>query len=237
MNFLTLCQRTATDCGVSGVLTTTAGQIGSLARIVNWVGDAWNELQTAHDDWDWMRASGILGSGASFVPASAQYTTPLGTGPGQIGVAVDNFGKWDLETFRCFTTATGTLDETFLRCLDFDAWRDGYMLGAMRRVTTRPVAIAIGPDQSLNLGPPPNGLYTITADYFAAPSLMVADTDVPAGLPVRWHLLICYKAMMKYGLYESAADVVQRAQSEWDPMYRQLEARRLPTMGWGGALT
>ena len=236
MNFLALCQRAVTECGASGTLTTTAGQVGSLARIVNWVGDAWNELQTERDDWNWMRASNILGSGVSFAPASAQFNTPLGTGAGTLGIAVDSFGKWDESTFRCFTTANGISDETFLDTLDYDIWRDSYMLGAMRLVTTRPYVIAIGPDQSLNLGPPPNGNYTITGDYWTAPVLMVNDTDVPTGLPTRWHLLIAYDAALKYGFYEAAADVIERMQAERGKLYRQLEARRLPTMGWGGAL-
>lgn len=241
MNFLSLAQRAAVECGVSGTLTTTANQIGSLGRIVNWVGDSWNELQTEHDDWDWMRASSILGSGVSFAPASGQFTTPLGTGPGQVGIAVDSFGKWDCETFRCYTTsvfaASGfPLDETFLDDIPFDTWRDSYMLGAMRSVTTRPYVVAVGPDQSLNLGPPPNGLYTITGDYWMAPSLMAADTDLPAGLPTRWHMVIVYRAMKKYGFYEAAADVLQRAEAEFGAMDRQLLAARLPAMGFGGSL-
>lgn len=236
MNFLQLCQRACTECGVSGTLTTTAGQIGSLARIVNWVGDAWNEIQTSHDDWDWMRASSILGSGVSFAPAATRYNTPLGTGANTLGIAVDSFGKWDESTFRCYTTANGTNDETFVDCIDFDVWRDSYMLGAMRQVQTRSYVIAIGPDQSLNVGPPPNGLYTFTGDYWMAPSLMVNDADVPAGLPTRWHMLIVYKMMFKYGAYEAASDVLGRAQAEWDTMNRQVEARRLPTMGFGGPL-
>jgi hypothetical protein len=259
MNFLQLCQRACTECGVSSTLSTTVGHIGSLARIVNWVGDAWSELQAERGDWDWMRSSNLLGAGVSFAPVAGQFNTPLGT----LGVSADSFGKWDEETFRCFTTANASsgigtggigigaigemeigvpvtsinnLDEIFLDCIDFDVWRNGYMFGAMRNVNTRPVAIAIGPDQSLNLAPPPNGLYTITGDYWMAPSLMAADTDVPIGLQRRWHMLIVYDAMMKYGEYEAASDVIARAQRERGKLYRQIEALNLPKMGFGGSL-
>lgn len=246
MNFLQLCQRAATECGVSGTLATTAGQQGSLARVVNWIGDSWQELQTARDDWDWMRSSNLIIGGPpplSFVPASGQYSTPLGTNPGDTGIPVDFHGKYDWSTFRCYTTATAIanggvpIDETFLDCIGFDAWRDGYMFGAMRAVRTRPVVVAIGPDQSICLGPPPNGNYTITGDFWIAPTLLLNDADVPIGLPTRWHMLIVYKMMMtKYGFFEAAADVLQRGQTEWDIMYRQVEKARLPTMGFGGAL-
>ena len=237
MNFLQLCQRAVTECGVSGTLTTTAGQSGSLARIVNWIGDAWNEIQTDHDDWDWMRSSNLLGGGVSFAPAAGQYNTPLGTATGQLGVAWADFGKWDTETFRCFTTANTTpTDETFLDEIPFDSWRNSYMLGAQRQVQTRPVVIAIGPDQSLNLGPPPNGLYTITGDYFRAPTLMVNDTDTPQWLPARFQMLIVYKAMLKYAGYEAAAEVFERATMEWNRLYARLEALRLPEASFAGAL-
>lgn len=242
MNFLQLCQRTAVECGVSSTvaittaLTTVTGASGSLGRIVNWVNDGWTDVQMDHDDWSWMRSSNILGSGISFTTIAGQASYPLGTGAGTVGVDVDDFGKWDLGTFRNYTTSVGFTNENYLDDISFDAWRNAYMLGAMRTVQTRPVAIAVGPDQSLNLGPPPNALYTITGDYFVAPSEMSADTDVPTGLPTRFHMLIVYRAMMKYGGYESAPETAQRAAQENAGMYAQLEALRAPTIYFGGAL-
>ena len=111
MNFLSLCQRGLSECGEQGSMTTTSGAIGSHARIVNWIGDAWNEIQTAHDDWDWLRSSSILGGGISFTTTSGLATYPLGTGAGTVGVLADNFGKWDRETFRCFTTTAGNIND------------------------------------------------------------------------------------------------------------------------------
>jgi hypothetical protein len=272
MNFLQLCQRACTDCGVASnspiatMLPTVVGATGSLGRVVNWVGDAWNELQEAHDDWDWMRSSNILSApnaqltdssgnllfdssgnpayasgsgtttGVAFQTVAGQASYPLGTGLGTVGVPVDSFGKWDRETFRNYTTTVGFRNEMFLDEVSFDEWRDGYMLGAMRSVETRPVVFAVGPDQSVCLGPPPNGLYTITADYFVAPSLMVEDPDIPVGLPTRFHMLIVYFAMLKYGAYEAAEEVSQRGASESARMYARLQAVRAPRMVFGGTL-
>lgn len=237
MNRLQLVNKAIVECGASGgPLTSTAGIEGSLARIAGWIDDSWSELQTLHDDWNWMRSSNILGAGVSFVPASGQYTTTLGTGAGTVGVEEDDFGKWDRESFRCYTTATGTSNEQFLDDIPFDSWRNSYMLGAMRDVTTRPVAVAIGPNESVNLGPPPNGLYTITADYWVAPSIMEDDDDVPVGLPLRFHLLIVYKTMKKYAGYESAPEVASRADKEYIPLFERLESARLPIVGFSGGL-
>lgn len=233
MNRLQLCQRTGVECGVSGTITTSVGNVGSWGRICNWVDDAWNEIQTRYDDWDWMRSSNLLGSGASFATVAGQASYPLGTGAGTVGVATDSFGKWDKKTFRNYTTTVGVSNEMFLDDIDFDSWRDSYMLGAMRSVQTRPVAVAIGPNQSVCLGPPPNALYTITADYFLPPAVMTLDADLPTGLPLRFHMLIVYTAMFKYAGFESAPDVYARATADFKPMMGQLEAVRAVQMAWG----
>lgn len=219
-----------------GPISTVANQVGSIQRIINWVGDAWNEIQTEHDDWNWMRSSNILGLGASFVTVAGQASYPLGTTAGTVGIPVDSFGKWDDTTFRCYTTTVGFTNETYLDVITFDIWRNSYMYGAMRSVQTRPVAVAIGPDQSVNVGPPSNGLYTVTADYFVAPSVMTDDTDVPTGLPLRFHMLIVYKAMMKYAGYESASEVFSSGSSQYNLMFAQLEAARMPGVGFAGGL-
>ena len=220
-------------------MTTAQGLTGSLGRLVGWVQASWNEIQEAHDDWDWMRSSNLLGSGASFAPASGQYTSTLGTGAGTVGVPVANFGKWARDTFRSYITSAGSPalgSEMFLDWLPYDSWRDSYMLGAMRSVTTRPVSFAIGPDKSINLGPPPNGLYTITGDFWMAPTQMSADTDQPTGLNSQYHMAIVYRAMQKYGSYEAAPEVLDRGMTEYKRIMKPLEAVYLPEISFAGSL-
>jgi hypothetical protein len=247
VNYLQICQRACQECGVANgaaaatVLPTVVNPTGSAARIVSWVGDAWNELQTLHDDWEWMRSSVLLGAGVSFQTVAGQASYPLGTGAGTVGVGAaefgtGSFGKWDRTTFRNNTTANGYKDEIPMGEIPYDQWRDGYMLGAMRSVETRPTTVAIGPDQSVCLAPPPNALYTVTADYFTGPSALAADTDTPTGLPTRFHMLLVYGAMAKYGQYESAPEVYTRGTTDGMRMRKQLEVLRLPIMTSGAAL-
>lgn len=257
MNFLALCRRALIECGVASnqaatsALPTVVGATGSVGRIVGWVADAWTDIQMEFDDWDWMRSSTLLGGGASFATVAGQASYPLGLSSGDFsgdfggdlggsagtaGVDPERFGKWDRDTFRSFLTTAGFQDEMDLDEIPFDTWRDSYMLGSQRSVQTRPVAIAVGPDQSLCLGPPPNGLYTVTADYFLAPSEMVLDADIPVGLPTRFHMLIVYQAMIKYAGYESAPEVSQRGSSESARMYAQLRKARAPRISFAGAL-
>ena len=237
MTKLQLCQSLILNTAISGTMTSTANQTGEFQRVVAWIDEAWNELQTFKDEWDWMRSSVLLGSGAVFPTVAGQWEYPLGTDPGDCGVDEADFGMWDRYTFRCYTTSAGTKnDETFLDPIPYDYWRDAYMYGAQQQVQTRPVAVAIGPNKSVCIGPPSNGLYTIEADYWLAPSVMDDDDAVPAGLPERFHMLIVYKAMMKYGYYEAAPEVVGRADREYKTLFASLEARYTPEVRTAGAL-
>ena len=236
MNLLTLSQRLGVECGVSGTMTSASAATGENARLVGWINSAWNEIQSKHEDWDWLRSSNILGHGASFTTVNGQASYPLGTGAGTCGITADAFGAWARYTLRCFTTSVGYRNEIYLDWISYDNWRDEYMYGAMRDVKTRPMAVSIGPDKSVCLGPPPNDQYTITADYFLAPTVMTADTDVPTGLPARFHILIVYSAMMMYAAYESAPEVYQRGQAKYKELMSELEAQYMPEVTFGGAL-
>ena len=238
MTFLQIGQRLAMECGASITLSTMnpVGQPQEAQQFIAWVIDAWSDLQCDHDDWDWMRASNLLGSGVSFQTVNNTYSYPLGVGSGTVGVLELNFGKWVRPTFRCNTTSVGHRDEIPLGEVSYDAWRDTYMRGAQRDVRTRPIIYAVGPDQSICLGPPPNDDYTITGDYYTTPNPMINDSDTPPGLPLRFHMLIVYRGMLKYAGYESASEVYQRGKEEGDGMFAQLEAIRAPRVSFGRAL-
>ena len=230
MNYLQLCQRMRQECGISGTgPSTVVSQTGNLKRIVDWVNTAWIDIQTSHQDWDWMRAS------ASFPTVSGQAIYELGTGTGTVGIAAANFGKWDRDTFRNYDTSVGTNSEVFMGFIQYDTWRDSYFYGAQRLTTTRPIDMSITPSKGIALGPPPTAGYTITGDYFYAPLDMTADADVPA-LPAQFQIAIVYRAMMSYGAYEAAPEVYQRGELEFGKLMRRMTADRIPETIWGGAL-
>lgn len=236
MTKLELAQQLMIECAISGTMTTTVNQTGEFARVVDWIDAAWQEIQSFHADWDWLRSSNLLGEGASFATVSGTAFHSLGTGSGTCEVTFAQFGMWDRYSFRCYTTTVGTNDETFLDPISYDYWRDAYQYGAQRQVITRPVAVAIGPGKQVCLGPSPTGLYTVTGDYFRAPTAMTANDDVPTGLPAQYHMGIVYRAMTKYGFYESAAEVIQRGDREYKTLFAPLEAAYTPEYTTAGAL-
>jgi hypothetical protein len=75
----------------------------------------------------------------------------------------------------------------------------------------------------------------VTADYFVAPSVMVADGDVPTGLPLRFHMLIVYKTMMKYGAMNPRPRS-SRGNGRIQSDVQAARGARLPQVSFAGAL-
>lgn len=227
MNFLQLCQRARIEFGATGTdlsPVTVVNQTGEMRRIVNWINAAWMDIQTAHQDWQWLRTSCNFPT----VAGQALYapTTDIG---------LTDFGMWARDAFRCYDTAAGIKSEMFLGYLDYENWRDSYQYGAFRSVQTRPMVITVSPAKELGLGPVPAAGYTILGDYFKAPSEMVADADIPA-LPAQYHMAIVYRAMMFYGRFEAAGEVYQAGELEFTKMMRRMTADRMPEIRMGGTL-
>ncbi len=222
MNYLQLCQRTARECGVSGIgPPTVTNQIGELSRIVTWVSTALNDIETAHPDWGWMKKD------VSFttVGGQGQYT------PTQAGITAGAFGMWELTRWRNYVTALGNISEIDMYLISYDQWRNNYNYGATRYTQSRPQEIAVAPDRSLCLGVIPAAGYTVTGEYFRSPQVLTIDSDMPE-FDSQFHMMIVYKAMMYYGAYEAAAEVYNRGELEFSKMMARLDFLRLPPMSY-----
>lgn len=226
-NYLELVQRLAFEVGVPPESITTAqNPTGQLATFCNWVNQSWLEIQSKHVDWNFMRVT----PGISFATIAAQqiYT------PTQAGIARGVVSAWARETFRVYTTVVGTPSEIRMSYIDYDDWRDLYQLGSLRTSQVQPVVFTILPNLSLGLQCPLVG-YTITGDYFEAPLPFSADLDIPS-IPPQFIMLIVYRAMQIYGLFESATEVYSQGKLLYDAMMNKLENARLPEIRHAGAL-
>ena len=222
MNYLALVNRARVECGVSGAsntLTTAQSLTGESARIAAWVNTAWNDIQTAHEDWQWMRAA------VSFNTVAQQQTYT----PTQAGVGT-TFGNWKRDSFRCSTVGNNYADEQLLNFMEYTTFRNLYMYGTMRTTYSRPVVVAIvpGADKSLALGAIPDQAYVISGEYYVAPVELSANTDEPV-LPARFQMAIVYRAMMYYAGYEAAPEVYSRGELEFKRLMNRLEIDQITT--------
>ena len=229
MTFLEIVQRIRRKCRVTGAsLTTVIGQAEEYARLVDFANEGWMIIQRKRPDWKWMRNS------MTFPTVAGQATYTLA----QIestGTNFSNFGNWELETFRNYTTSVGTNDEYPMDWLPYNAWRDTYQIGATRATQTRPTQFTILPALGIGLGCTPISGYTISGDYFKVATEMTANSDTPA-LPSQFHMAIVYRAMMLYGISESMPEIYDSGMAEFTTVMAQIERQQLPTLQIGGSL-
>jgi hypothetical protein len=222
VNFLQLINRTRVECGVSGAstpLTTAQNLTGESARIAAWVNSAWVDVQTAKEDWQWMREPVQFNT----ITQQQVYT------PTQAGVGT-TFGNWKRDSFRCSSVGQNYADEQLLNYMDFTTFRNLYEYGNMRTTYARPVVVAITPDKDLAFGSIPDQPYVIVGEYYIKPTEFSADTDAPSPyFPDRFHMMIVYRAMMFYAGYEAAPEVYSRGETEFKRLMNRLDIDQLPT--------
>jgi hypothetical protein len=225
--FLQIVNQVREECGVSGpALTTLGGALSQTStRVKNWVINAWIEIQRAHRDWNFLENSFSFAT----TPGVQEYTASAAP------VSIANFANWKRDTLRCYQTAVGVSDEQILPFMDWQTFRDVYQFGQQGTTQARPVCYTIGPRKTLLLGPTPDVAYTVSGWYYHSPTTLVADADTP-DVDAEYHELIVFKAMVKYGMYEAAPEIVARGQEQGDRVMAQLEADYLPTITFGAPL-
>ena len=216
------------ECGVPNpttFMTTVVAQTGEARLFVGWVTTAWTDIQRLHQNWGFMRTE------ASWETISGQaiYT------PAQCGITPGTHRIWATQTFRNFLTTTGTDTEVHMEPVSYDNWRNMYRYGANRSLATQPRHFAITPAKAVAVGPFPNALYTVTGDYWTAPVNMSLDADVPT-IQIEDFMVIVYKAMMSYGVFESAPEVLQHGEDGYKRIIAQMAGDRLPRITMSATL-
>lgn len=218
MTYLQLVNRLKQECDVSGSnLTTVESQTGELLRLVNWIEQAWLEIQLMRDDWEFRRGD------FSFQTVSGTSTYSTST-----VITAGDFAKWKADSFRIFLTSAGQGGETHLTHFqDYNTFRDLYLYGSRITSTGRPNSIAINPAKALVLGLVPDSIYTVSGEYFSTPFVM-GDEDDPSSaspdMPARFHLAIVAKALEYYGLFEAAGEIIAKSERMFSTYYNPLRS-------------
>jgi hypothetical protein len=228
MNYLQLAQRLRQECGIAGNgPISVANQNGEAKRLVDWINTAWLEIQGMQDSWGFMRKKFNF----NIVPNVGDYTVSGGFG---VGAGINDLRYWYRDTFRIYDSSIGTDDEQFLVEWEYLVFRNTYRFQS--QVPSRPVVFSINPNErSLLFGPVPDKEYTIVGEYQRIPTTLINDNSVP-DLPDHLHILIIYKAMEYYGLYESAQEVLIRGERMFNSLFNQLSREELPIVTLGESL-
>lgn len=229
-SFLTLCQELRQETSDSGTgPTTVVSQTGELGRYVKWIRDYWTELQNEQDTWRWMRKSFTVNT----VAADGAYAYTDCTDTVSLAV-ISRWARWYQDSFKCYLSASGVGAERYLDWVDWDTFRRRYRYGT--QTDSHPVHVSQDPTGSFVLGPKPDAVYVVSGDYQIGPQTLSADADVPE-LPTRFHSLLVFGGMIKYGGNRVAPEVMVRAGVEGTKLKRALERDQLPELILDGPLT
>jgi hypothetical protein len=228
MNYLELVKRLRQECGVAGNgPVSVQGQIGEAKRLVDWINSAYLEIQGMADDWGFLKADFSF----NIVPGVGDYT--VSGGPG-VGAGLTDLRYWHRDTFRIYDPAIGINDEQFLVEWEENVFRNTYRF--QNQTPSKPSVFAVDTrGKELRFGPEPDRVYTVYGEYQRVPQNLLNDDDVPL-LPSHLHILIVYKAMEYYGLYEAASEVLARGERMFRSLKNQLEREQLPMISFGEPL-
>lgn len=230
MNFLQLCNKLKRKCRVTGSAMTSVSttQAEEFARLVDFCNEAWMIIQRKRTDWAWMRNSCTFPTVASQATYTLAQIESTGTG-------FSDFGNWCRDLFRNYPTATGQSAEMYMDKIDYQEWSDVYQYSSNRTTTGRPQEFTILPALGIGLGPVPAAGYTITADYYKVATEMALDADTPS-LPSQFHMAIVYRAMMLYGVSESAPEIYDEGAANFAAIMKEIEDHQLPEIEVAGGL-
>jgi len=175
-------------------------------KIVDWVADADEYIQSLWTDWD-------------FLWALFSASTTSGT---REVAAPSTLGTWDLKSFYLDYT---TDDYTHLNYIDYVEWRELYRQGT--QTNDKPDQFTITPNHNIYLESIPDATYTITADYWAAPTRLAANADT-SPIPDRFERIILARAKIYYSEHDEFPAVYELATAEYNKLLGDLEAAELP---------
>lgn len=224
MDFVSQLERLRVECGVSGhAITDVTTVTGEHARLKGWLQQAVLDVQRESGGlWEFLRKEG-------------SHTIPLNGSLLNVSEwAAGTVGQWKIDEFRIapFGSARGV--STPMVFVPYDQFRNG--VGLLTTPAAKPIYFTVRRgDKALLVAPQADAQYTLFFDYWSAPIGLEDNNDVPI-YPVEFHMIGVYKAMIDYALYESAPEVLRRAQDRYDEMLHSMRMQQLPVPTWGGPL-
>lgn len=195
MNRLDLVRRLIAESGASGqALGTTMNQRGDALNFVNWVDDAWLEVQGL-TNWPslWEDATITVTAGNSTVAGSLPH------------------GRYIYDS--------GRLDGGWITYLPWDDFRRQYpniVAGSLTCWTIRP-------DRSVAVNALVEEDTTIQIERYRMPGRFTEDNSEPL-LFEEHHMAIVWRALMMYGAFDEAGVVYKRGAAEYMVMKRLMAA-------------
>lgn len=185
---------------------------GRQEKMVEWVIEAWRQIQTSRTDWSWMRRE----FSAPLIIGQSRYTA--------VQLGLTTFSRWVQSSplfhpYALYDPANGQSEEQPLTEIPFAEWKQRWARGVHDAL--RPREVSVDYERRLCVGPKPDKIYTLTGEYFRSVQILVADTDVPI-CPEQHHGTIVWRALMLMAGHDEAPGAAAYAGSEYTKCLRAL---------------
>lgn len=197
---LSMSKKVAQDAGYSGTIASVTVVTGDAARIVQYVKDATAYIEAKWGDWRFLW--GGLSAG-TLMAGDLAIPAPVG------------HYRWDQD--RLFFDNHLVTPITWDKFVPFaEMLTPGY-----------PTQFVIMPDSSINMYPPADKEYSYSFSWYREPNELEADADEPL-TPNRFRNAISSYALWLYAMYDDAAELAVKANSEYEKWMVLLEADQRP---------
>ncbi len=241
MNLLQLVQLLQQESSGVQTITTAQNQTGELKRMVDWVKQANMAIQRRHTNWRWMRKGVLIQTlpNTESIPVGVAGPSvvdyDIATGTVTSGSIWSRFSRWhtgDL-MWKAWDPIAGENTSRWLNWLEYDEFRQLWLLQPQPASSSS--FYTVDPNNAILLGPPMQSSYSLVGEYQRNPITLTDDDDEPE-FPERFHELIVWEALKKYGYYESAQEAIMRANFEASQLWHALEADQKPATNFSDAL-
>ena len=208
------------------------GQSGQTARVVDYVDEAWQEIQRSRPNWKFMRRrfSGQTQPGINTVAL-----------PDSKRVAGDLIRSVDENSW--FTRAPSDTTGGVLRYVDSDQRR---WLEENEGVTTGRPAYFWETATDIRVSPTPDRAYQISGDYYVT-AQSFASSDSAANktrslgqrspdMPEQYHMAIVWLAVREIGGFEGDGNVFNLGDANYRKIFNQMLRTETPSIGFGPPL-
>lgn len=213
MTLLEMVQKAIRKSGAKVDLPSTVTENNNLIQLfVEWVVDAWKDIQLERLGWDWRVTRDKT---FAITSAAAEYTVPS-----------------TMETINTKTVVIydDPTDASFLQYISYDEYRR--RRDTMTAATSRPLYFTLTPDDMIAFWPAPDQNYTVKYDGVLKVEIL-DDTDdnaTPARLAEEYHDGIVWQAVRYYAQHFEDGSKFQEAVDRFVPYKKYFEERAMPDM-------
>ena len=215
MEFLELVQSLHYEAKLPGSApSAVTGLSGRAADLVRWTAEAYNDIQREHDSrWKWLRSNWTVNT----VDGTQTYDPGDCTDVDDAAV-ITRFSSWDFDDEELpfiYLVSEGVATERELPVSHWQDFRPLYVKGS--HTASVPAQMSADHLDTLYFGPKPNGIYKVSGSYWKSLQTLAADDDEPE-MPANYHMLVVYRALLKYAYNTVSQEVLARAQTEGTPL-------------------